>query len=183
MPGKPATHLIIVDVGNSRMKIGRVTRGRDQPSTFAVDDLPVPDAAIDLAIDHATGGFDETRLAAWCDEYSRGVADWMIASVHRGAADRLAAAVTEWATRAGAACAIRRLTYRDVPLEIRVDQPERVGIDRLLAAFAADRAATAARQFRFRAEPILARRLDTEAPRAAGRYRARAARVRRRRPK
>ena len=69
MPGKTATHLIIVDVGNSRMKIGRVARGLDNPSTLSINDLPVPDAAIDLAIDHATGGFDESRLAAWCDEY------------------------------------------------------------------------------------------------------------------
>ena len=34
---------------------------------------------------------------------------------------------------------LRQLTYRDVPLVIHVDAPERVGIDRLLAAVAADR--------------------------------------------
>ena len=31
------------------------------------------------------------------------------------------------------ACSLRQLTYRDVPLAIRVDEPARVGIDRLLA--------------------------------------------------
>lgn len=139
MPDKFASHLIAVDIGNSRMKIGRIARGSALSPTLAADELPVPDAAIDLAIDHATGSFDEARLAAWCDEYSRDNAEWYVASVHRGAADQLTSAVTKWATQARVECPIRQITYRDVPLANRVDEPARVGIDRLLAAFAADR--------------------------------------------
>jgi type III pantothenate kinase len=139
MPDKLSTELIAVDIGNSRMKIGRVARGRHQSASSTAIELPAPNVTTDLKIDHATGRFDEARLAAWCDEHSRGPVEWYVASVHRGAADRLSAAVTGWAQRTGVECPIRRLTYRDVPLEIRVDEPARVGIDRLLAALAADR--------------------------------------------
>jgi type III pantothenate kinase len=51
----------------------------------------------------------------------------------------LADVLTNWATQAGVEFPMRRITYRDVPLAIRVDEPARVGIDRLLAALAADR--------------------------------------------
>jgi type III pantothenate kinase len=131
--------LMAVDIGNSRMKIGRMPRGHQSRPTVAANELPIPNASIDLAIDHATGRFDETRLAAWCDEHARDHAAWYVASVHRGAADRLTAAVKERTLRNGVDCSIRRLTFRDVPIAIRVDEPARVGIDRLLAAFAADR--------------------------------------------
>ena len=59
--------------------------------------------------------------------------------MHRGAAARLSAVLADWAKQSGEDCPIRQLTYRDVPLTIRVDEPARVGIDRLLAALAADR--------------------------------------------
>jgi len=134
-----APSLIAVDIGNSRMKIGRIARGGGQSSKSADNELPLPEATIDLAIDHATGSFDTGRLVAWCDEHARDNAPWLVASVHRGAADRLVAAMTTWASQARVECSIRRLTYRDVPLAIDVDEPARVGIDRLLAAFAADR--------------------------------------------
>jgi type III pantothenate kinase len=139
MPDKSESHLIAVDIGNSRMKIGRVSRGQRANSSLATHELPVPGAAVDLAINHATGGFDEARLAAWCDEHSRNNSTWFVASVHRAAAERLTTAIMGWAAEAGVECPVRQLTYRDVPLAIRVDAPERVGIDRLLAALAADR--------------------------------------------
>jgi type III pantothenate kinase len=132
-------NLIVVDIGNSRMKIGRMERGNERPCNVAANGLPVPAAAIELAIDHATGRFDVDRLAAWCNEYSSGGAEWFLASVHRAAADTLADVLTNWATQAGVEFPMRRITYRDVPLAIRVDEPARVGIDRLLAALAADR--------------------------------------------
>ncbi len=124
-------NLIAVDIGNSRMKIGRFWRGCDDPPIRA-NELPLPIATFDLAIDHATGEFDVGRLEAWRVENVRGRATWLLASVHRAAADRLARIVGRDGT-------VRRLTYRDVPLAIRVDEPERVGIDRLLAALAANR--------------------------------------------
>jgi type III pantothenate kinase len=138
MPHKLAPSLIAVDIGNSRMKIGRVARGGKLPKS-ASNQLAIPDATIDLAIDHATGGFDTARLSAWCEEHSRDHTAWLVASVHRGAAEKLATAVSEWIVQARVDCSIRRLSYQDVPLTIDVDEPARVGIDRLLAALAADR--------------------------------------------
>ena len=110
--------------------------------TFAPADdplLPEPVATFDLPIRHDTGEFDSNRLVAWCNEHLSGGTTWRIASVHRAAAARLSAALTDWAKQSGRDCPIRQLTYRDVPLTIRVDEPARVGIDRLLAALAADR--------------------------------------------
>jgi type III pantothenate kinase len=101
--------------------------------------LPEPAVILGLPIDHKSGRFDVERLVAWCNENARDQSVWVIASVHRGAADRLTAAVASWGKRSEIECGIRWLTFRDVPLPIDVDQPERVGIDRLLGALAADR--------------------------------------------
>ncbi len=134
MPESPTTNVTAVDIGTSRMKIGRFA-----PRSTSGAELPVPDAIFDLAIDHATGEFDARRLAEWFDEHVRDDAQWLVASVHRGAADRFEIHVSDIAKRSGTRCRVRRLAYRDVPLTIRVDEPARVGIDRLVAAFAADR--------------------------------------------
>jgi type III pantothenate kinase len=126
--------LIAADVGNSRMKLGRFDcRGQGGGS------LPEPTATLGLQIDNATGEFDVQRLEAWCGEHVPNESVWRIASVHRAAAERLTAAVASWAKQSGAQCAVRWLTYRDVPLPLDVDEPARVGIDRLLGALAADR--------------------------------------------
>src|SRR5262249_8511724 len=44
-----------------------------------------------------------------------------------------------WAGQLDVRWSVRTLSYRDVPLTLRVDEPAKVGIDRLLAALAADR--------------------------------------------
>jgi type III pantothenate kinase len=133
MPATPST-LIAVDIGNSRMKLGRFSGGAPATGTLAK-----PEATLELPISHATGEFDREQLRSWCDEQLRSESEWLVGTVHRKAGERLAAAVEEWSTRSGIDCEFRKLTYRDVPLEIRTDQPERVGLDRLLAALAADR--------------------------------------------
>jgi type III pantothenate kinase len=144
--GRGLSDLIAVDIGNSRIKLGRFQGERSGENDAARDVrpsdeplLPEPMATFDLPIRHDTGEFDSNRLVAWCDEHLSGGTVWRVASVHRGVAARLAAALTDWATKTGKDCPIRQLTYRDVPLAIRVEEPARVGIDRLLAALAADR--------------------------------------------
>ncbi|MCI0332685.1 MAG: type III pantothenate kinase [Planctomycetes bacterium] len=138
MSNTVAANLIAVDIGNSRMKIGRFwSRGDDRP--IGANELPLPIATFDLAIDHATGEFEVNRLNAWCEENVHGTGTWLLASVHRAAADRLADLVMDWGLIGRVECTVRRLTYRDVPLAIRVDEPARLGIDRLLAALAANR--------------------------------------------
>jgi type III pantothenate kinase len=121
----PPSELIAVDVGNSRMKLGRyVDPGGCRQG------LPAPIDTLDLTTNHATGEFDRQRLVAWCDDVGES-AEWCVASVHRAASERLAAVVSRWK--------LRQLTYCDIPLSIAVDAPDRVGIDRLLGAAAADR--------------------------------------------
>lgn len=129
--------LIAVDIGNSRIKLGQFQyKANDQKRP---DPFFEPSDAFDLAITDRSGQFDDVRLVAWCGEHVGGNAAWMVASVHRGATERFVAAVTKLAAQSNATWPLRQINYRDVPLTIRVDQPERVGIDRLLAALAADR--------------------------------------------
>jgi type III pantothenate kinase len=59
---------------------------------------------------------------------------WTIASVNRPVANRL----SEWLGRHGAR-PVRSLTYADLPLTVDMPQPQTVGIDRLVAAVAANR--------------------------------------------
>jgi type III pantothenate kinase len=144
--GRVLSDLMAVDIGNSRVKLGQFEREcsgeKDAGNgTRAVDDplLPEPIATFDLPIRHDTGEFDSNRLVAWCNSHLANGTTWRIASVHRAAAARLSTVLSEWATQLKKDCPIRQLTYNDVPIEIRVAEPARVGIDRLLAALAADR--------------------------------------------
>lgn len=144
--GRVLSDLMAVDIGNSRVKFGQFQRecsGENDAgkSIRAADDplLPEPVATFDLPIRHDTGEFDLNRLVAWCNEHLAAGTTWRVASVHRAAAARLSAVLSDWAKQTARDCPIRQLTYRDVPLAMRVDEPARVGIDRLLAALAADR--------------------------------------------
>src|SRR3954468_3368897 len=128
---------IAVDIGNSRIKFGEF---RDQDKTATSDrTLPEPLATFDLSIVNKTGHFAVNALNAWAESRSNESTEWRIASVHRGATERLTAALHELSARAHTSYSIRQLTYRDISIAIRVDAPERVGIDRLLAALAANR--------------------------------------------
>ncbi len=132
-----AKNVIAVDIGNSRMKVGRIARAATVEGRGG--GLAMPEGTADFAIEHATGRFDAAGLATWCELHARDAPKWLVASVHRGAADRLSATVTKWSATASVDNCIRRLTYHDVSIPIHVDEPDRVGIDRLLAAFAANR--------------------------------------------
>jgi len=132
----PATKpsLIAVDIGNSRIKLGEFSAQRADDRS-----LPEPTAIFELPIIHDKGALDVDRLSAWGESRLSPDTQWAIASVHRGATELLMATLAEWAMRANVDWPIRWLTFRDVPLEIRVEQPARVGIDRLLGAVAANR--------------------------------------------
>ena len=142
--GGPAT-LVAVDIGNSGIKLGQFARaaapesGSETASQLGGSHaLPGPIATFELPIAHETGEFDVKALAAWCEQHLPADTHWSIGSVHRGAGDLLAATLAAWSKQLGTSWPIRRLTYQDVALEIRVEEPPRVGIDRLLAAVAAN---------------------------------------------
>lgn len=128
------SHVAAVDVGNSHIKCGRF-----DVALAAREPLPVPVSTFAVPIDNKTGAFDCDRLFAWCGEQFAGPAHWAVASVHRAATRHLAAALSNWSNRTGVPCVLQLLTYHEVPLRILVREPARVGIDRLLGAFAANR--------------------------------------------
>jgi len=105
---------IVVDVGNSRIKWGRC--GRDGVAGTA--SLPPEDPAA-----------WEEQIQAW---KLKGQLRWAVAGVHPARGERLA----DWIGRRGdQVCALKA---NHLPLVVRVDQPEKVGMDRLLDAVAAN---------------------------------------------
>lgn len=125
--------LIAVDIGNSRIKLGRFDR------TSAARGLPEPTTTVELSLSNNAGEFDRDRFSAWCKANVLEDAAWVVSSVHRGATEQLTAAVAATASELGHTWTIRQLAFLDVPLVVEVDAPERVGMDRLMGAVAADR--------------------------------------------
>jgi type III pantothenate kinase len=132
MPRHPAT-LVAADIGNSRIKLGRFDR------TSASGGLPTPFETIELPLENRSGEFDAAPLVAWCLDHAAEDDLWRLSSVHRGAADRLLSAASVVARQHGHAWAFHPITHGEVPLAVEVDNLGRVGMDRLLAALAANR--------------------------------------------
>jgi type III pantothenate kinase len=110
--------LIAVDIGNSATKIAIFTQ------TSA--GLPEPEW---VRLLEPTEAIPSDLVAMLPD-----AATWSAASVQRESEQRLARWVNEQRPRDR----YRLLSYRDFSLPVRVDQPERVGVDRLAAATAAN---------------------------------------------
>src|SRR3989304_623952 len=125
--------LIAVDIGNSRIKLGRFDRAARSR------ELPEPTATLELRFSNQAGDFDAERLATWCRDEVLGDAAWLTSSVHRGAAERLETTIAALSTKIGRQWPWRQIAFDDVPLVVEVDAPERVGMDRLMGAVAADR--------------------------------------------
>ena len=131
--------LVAVDVGNSQIKLGQFLRNAQYAGTLTTStSLPEPVATLELPIAHESGLFDFKPLATWCETHLSPDTHWLMGSVHRNAGELLLGIVASWAKRLGVDWPVRRLTCKDIPFAIRVDEPERVGIDRLLAAVAAN---------------------------------------------
>jgi type III pantothenate kinase len=131
MPLTPNT-LVAVDIGNSRIKLGWFERGSSL-------DLPKPTAPLELPLTSRAGDFDVEPLVEWCRQQSVSDAVWLASSVHRGATERLEAALAAIGRTLGVELPLRQIKFEDVPLVVEVDAPERVGMDRLMGAVAADR--------------------------------------------
>jgi type III pantothenate kinase len=132
-PSQVEKALLAVDIGNSRIKLGLFSNVATAAS------LPVPAKTLELPLENRDGDFDRAALEAWCDANLAGDAAWWISSVHSGAAERWLGIVKRIAKQQGRDWSLRRIANDDVPLAIEVDFPERVGTDRLMAAFAANR--------------------------------------------
>lgn len=131
--------IVAVDIGNSQIKLGLFAGAPTAPAKKPQHALPEPTATLELPIAHDTGRFDVAQLTAWCDAHVPTEVRWLIGSVHRGAAAQLTETLATWSRQHERNWQVRKLSNQGLPLSIRVDEPARVGIDRLLAAVAANR--------------------------------------------
>ena len=122
--GEPAAKpLLAVDVGNNRVKVAAF-------SSVVADAIPEPDAAWSFPGDCA--GLD--RVVCECGG-SENALHWWIGSVNRPTTSRLLA----WLGEDRPGDAVTLLASGDLPLKVNLPRPDMVGIDRLLAAVAANR--------------------------------------------
>jgi type III pantothenate kinase len=113
--------LLAVDIGNHQLKFGLLPT----KETIA---LPQPSSI--LKVSTQDDSFDQ--LTEWLPSDRL---DWYVAAVNRKAQCGL----SEWVRRHRPADRYVLLGNDDLPIKIRVDAPERVGADRLLAAVAVNR--------------------------------------------
>ncbi len=120
--------LIAVDVGNSAVKIGLFEadsfQGVELPEPIEVLHLPAPLTA------HST-----SVLEPFCRNPD---ARFVICSVNQVNRTKL----MEWLEHAFPNASLNEVSHATLPLELAVDSPDRVGVDRLAAAFAASRLRT-----------------------------------------
>lgn len=131
---------LAIDVGSSRVKLGWFPPAGEcasEPGATAlpIASTPLPQPTETLAVSHVDPAQLWTTVGAWLREHCPHAPPGWIASVHPSAS-----AVIEEMFGGR----LRALNARDLPLEIRVDHPERVGIDRLLNAVAINRIRQAA---------------------------------------
>lgn len=140
--------VVAVDIGNARIKIGRFhpacwpQRETRCPATPTNAEVPGGStsrsvqalfAPVDaLSIDGVRPEFDQ--LAGWVRSAALSVLSWWIGSVNRPAT----AMLLDWLRSTRPQDAVRLLVSTDLPLAIRLPEPDRVGIDRLLDAVAAN---------------------------------------------
>ena len=123
--------VLLADVGNSRIKLAVVSDhgvdasgGRRLPTVTKRQDLD-------------SQGFRPANLENWLNQVAPMAAVVLVASVHDAAAARLEAAIAELSATRHRALRQRRIQHGDLPLEVLVAEPHKVGIDRLAAAAAA----------------------------------------------
>lgn len=138
---KPPDPLLAIDVGNTRVKVGWfsprsedcVEQAQSGPLPIAAPRVPEPVAALADDAEALRSGV----LFGWLDEH--GDRDRpprvVVASVSGPTEAVVTAALGDWF---GAAPRIERLASESLPLVLRVEHPERIGVDRVVAAVAAN---------------------------------------------
>jgi type III pantothenate kinase len=133
----PDAAFIAVDIGNSRTKFGLfaaesfagAANSAPPRSPAAAPALPVPTRTFDF--DPRSDAFES--VANWLLPQSPAELTWWIGSVERNVASQL----VEWLRSRGVEH-IMLLRSGDLPLTVSLPRPDMVGIDRLLAALAAN---------------------------------------------
>ncbi|MEX2175524.1 MAG: type III pantothenate kinase, partial [Pirellulaceae bacterium] len=133
-----AARLIAVDIGNSSTKLGWFdAAGLQSPDQRLGSKMQSPDQRSGslpqphMVCDYPTG---QTPPDAWLSQLDPDPVRWRVASVQREGQRVLA----RWVLTHRPQDDFRVLSCHDLPLAVRVDLPERVGVDRLAAALAAN---------------------------------------------
>lgn len=113
--------IVAVDIGNTRIHFG-VASGTQ------ADGCPT----WELLDSRDTVNFNPESLARILPD---GFLEWRVASVHRASES----ALSSWVSGVRPHDTYRCLRHADLPLDVRLPAPERVGMDRLVAAVAANR--------------------------------------------
>lgn len=129
---------VAVDVGNTRVKLGLFESATGAP-------LPAPTKKLDLF--PKDDAFEQ--IIEWLAPHTIRDVSWWVGSVERSVAGRLIG----WLRDRGAS-RLTMLASGDLPLVVSVPRPDRVGIDRLLSALAAN-------QLRAAEEPAIVVNLGT----------------------
>jgi type III pantothenate kinase len=122
-------HLIAVGIGNTSVKLGCTDHNTSAapPAWTCRYELP-------------TSGFSPEQLRRLLPDSPDSPARWLVASVQRAIEQQ----VCQWVKAARPNDKYFLLSHRDLPIAIDVEQPERVGMDRLATAVAANRLRQAA---------------------------------------
>ena len=119
-------YFFAVDIGNTRIKCGRFPW---QPSSAR---LPVPEQVISIL--PATGQWSGLEEGLKSVPEQPGMITWWIASVNRSATTEL----VEFLRLHRASEKVFLVTSQEIPIPVSLPHPDRVGIDRLAAAVAAE---------------------------------------------
>jgi type III pantothenate kinase len=137
----PSSSLLAIDVGSSRIKLGWFPGTEGCTSEKSAGNLPIaapplPAPAEQFQVQHQERPPDVwlAEIHDWLDGLPlESVGRCLVASVHAAAADALIDALDRRSVRR---CVT--LAAGDLPLVVRLPEPQRVGIDRLLGAVAAN---------------------------------------------
>ena len=140
-PNDALGDVLAIDVGSSRVKLGHFAAEgsctSDKPSSalpIAASKFPEPTESLSLAHGRDLSGTALIEFEEWIEENFAIGPRCLLASVQPIVAAKLIQVFEKhgWS-------APRQLVWEDLPLEVRVEEPPRVGIDRLLNAVAANR--------------------------------------------
>ena len=145
-PNDVLGEVLAIDVGSSRVKLGHFAAEGSGTSDRPAEDpspadrgggsgkFPEPTESLSLAHGRDLSGAALIEFEEWIQENFAVGPRCLLASVQPIVAARLIQVFEKhgWS-------APRQLVWEDLPLEVRVEEPPRVGIDRLLNAVAANR--------------------------------------------
>lgn len=134
-PPSPLPSLLAIDVGNSRTKLGWFPAiGTDCVASAQAGTLPIATPRLPEPVQTLAGTIAELadgRLCDWLESLGISSGPVAIASVSRPSDAALAELLEGFS--------IAQLTSETAPIELRVDEPSQIGVDRVMAAVAANR--------------------------------------------